>query len=139
MLVLFLTLSLLPLSSGTSIQLLKTHGTLRPEPCAHICMGTTGRRDTLWEGGPGLVYTVVDIQGCNFVDPPVVTISVEAGGVASYLGGTSTVSGVRETGFMVVLVGYTVSSYWVPKIMPGPETANGNGWNVNWFAAGYVC
>ena len=63
-------------TSAVSIQIAQSFGPLRMEPCAHICMGTT-IPGAFWKGGDGELYIDVDMSVCQFIETPIITVSIQ--------------------------------------------------------------
>ena len=138
---LFYILLLLDLSFQSGLKIIKSNGQLGPEPCAFTCVGTTGRDSTNCnDDRAGRVWTDVDMSACNFVDVPVLTVTVEGAAHHDYLVGTSSVFFTNNKGFRIHLMGQVLTAY-LPDATWKPVAADAvkYHWNVNWSAFGYEC
>ena len=139
---LFYILLLLDLSFQSGLKIIKSNGQIGPQPCAFTCVGTTGRYTTKWNisDRTGKVWIDVDISACNFVDVPVLTVTLDGAGHHDYLVGTSSVFHANKNGFRIQLLGQAPTAY-LPDATWKPVAADAVKlhWNVNWSAFGYEC
>ena len=123
----FLLLTLLISTVQSNIKILDTpDGEEHPEPCALTCSGISRHDDQLYRWfsiQPGHAAKGIDIRGCGFVTPPVISASIanyDCTDIMPYWTGKDT--------FYVMSVGIESDATMVKK-----------GCDVSWIAVGYNC
>ena len=110
------------------------NGGTGPAPCAITCSGI-GRWDATgdysWKGSysyrhPFKATKNVDMSGCNFVSPPVVTVTIR-----------SPVSGMCPSVTVIEIYGNVFSLYSVEGTTAAHMTSKKC--DIHWIAAGYNC
>jgi len=135
-----LLLALHPTSS-IELKVVSTHsGNLGHEPCALLCVGTTGSDSNWYQNSVGHLGIRVNISACAFLEKPVLTVSVDSMSYdASLVVGTATVLYATKDEFTLRMLGYvhTATMPYTHRITI--DNAAKSTWNVNWSAVGFVC
>ena len=110
-------------------------GGIRPAPCAVTCSGVGRWDETGWMSrwldsgsNSGKVYKKINLQDCNFISAPVVTVTAASGGNREVVCPSLTVWHANKSQFFVYSVEDTTASK-----MKNDQC------NVYWSAFGYNC
>ena len=129
--------------SMAEIKMIKDHNgdePANPDPCLLTCVGSTGHGKTIWTGYPGSLEATVDISGCNFVDTPIVTTSLNGNFNHWYQIGMSSPAYLTKNEFKILISGSALTALSpVVTWKPTPSDAISQEWNVNWIAVGFTC
>ena len=131
-LLLLILVSVLLASTQADTKILNTpDGKTGPEPCIRVCSGVD-KNFSGWDNSsknPGKVYKFINIYGCNFVSPPIVTAVAGSGHILAHkLCPSFTVNNVASSAFNL----YSVTDFTAYYMRQ-------HQCRIYWTATGYTC
>lgn len=109
--------------------------------CYKTCAGDTGRGSTVWEdpGKDGKILTRVDLSECGFTSPPIITTALSGDGHHDKTIGVGAPFELTQTGFLVNLLGETVTGFEDHRNPIDTDKADRYNWHIFWIAVGNTC
>ena len=109
--------------------------------CFKTCVGDTGEGETEWEDieKEGKILTRIDISACRFTSSPIITTALSGDGHHDKIIGVSAPFELTNSGFIVNLLGETVTGFEDHRNPIDLDKANRFNWHIFWIAVGNTC